>query len=176
MTCHRPVLSPRIRRDALIEWCRRPEFTHALTLAPNRRNITPVMLTKMFGAFCREVDRLMFGTKHVHRRPTWERFQAVAFPEMLEGNPHLHCVANFSRLHWQSRLDTGWEAELLPIWEGLTRKAGTLDLQEKWGAGWERYITKEAYRPGHDFLLAADFHNSDRVEDKQLQAVLATLK
>jgi len=176
MTCHRPVLSPRIRHDALIEWCRRPEFTHALTLAPNRRNITPVMLTKMFGAFCREVDRLMFGTKHVHRRPTWERFQAIAFPEMLEGNPHLHCVANFSRLHWQSRLDTGWEAELLPIWEGLTREAGTLDLQEKWGAGWERYITKEAYRPGHDFLLAADFHNSDRVEDKQLKAVLATLK
>ncbi|HXH51962.1 MAG TPA: hypothetical protein VNH53_00835 [Sphingomicrobium sp.] len=160
----------------MIEWCRRPEFTHALTLAPNRRNITPDMLAKMFGAFCREVDRLMFGTKHAHRRPTWERFQAIAFPEMLEGNPHLHCVANFSRLHWQSRLDRTWQQELPVIWHRLTRKAGDLDLQEKWGAGWERYITKEAYRPRHDFLLAADFHNIDRVEDKALKAIVATLK
>lgn len=176
MTFQRPVLSPRIRRQALIEWCRRPEFTHAFTLAPNRRNIKPDMLTKMFGAFGREVDRLMFGTKHVHRRHTWERFQAIAFPEMLEGNPHLRCVANFSRLHWQSRLDRPWQQELPAIWHRLTREAGDLDLQEKRGAGWERYITKEAYRPGHDFVLAADFHNIDRVEDKQLKAVLATLK
>lgn len=176
MTSQRPVLSPRIRRDALIEWCRRPEFTHALTLAPNRKNISIDLLTDMFGAFCREVDRLMFGTKHAHRRLTWERFQAIAFPEMLEGNPHLHCVANFSRLHWQSRLDKPWEVELPGIWEHLTRGAGSLDLHLKYGSVWERYITKEAYRPGHDFLLAADFHNTDRVEDKKLKAILETLR
>lgn len=176
MTYQRPVLSPRIRRDALIKWCRRPGFTHALTLVPNRRNISPELLGSMFGAFCREVDRLMLGTKHVHRRPTWERFEVIAFPEMLEGHPHLHCVANFSRLHWGPRLDKPWAAELPAIWKRLTRKAGTLDLQEKWGIHWERYITKEAYRPGHDFLLAADFHNVDRMEDKHLKAVLETLK
>lgn len=170
------VLSPRIRRDALIEWCGRPEFTHALTLAPNRRNITFDMLASMFGAFCLEVDRLMIGTKHVHRRPTWERFQAIAFPEMLEGNPHLHCVANFSRLHWQSRLDKAWEDALPGIWERVTREAGELDLQPKRGVHWERYITKEALRPGHDFLLAADFHNTDRLKDEKLEAVLVTLR
>lgn len=176
MSSYCPILSPRILRDAAIEWCRRPEFTHALTLAPNRKNISADLLSDMFGTFCREVDRLMFGTKHVHRRPTWERFQAIAFPEMLEGNPHLHCVANFSRLHWQSRLDKPWEVELPKIWERVTRGAGTLDLQEKWGLQWERYITKEALRPGHDFLLAADYHNTDRLKDKKLEAVLATLR
>src|SRR5437870_2856886 len=169
----RPILSPGIRQAALVEWCRRPEFTHALSLAPNRKNISLDLLIDVFGAFCLEVDRLMFGTKHVHRRPTWERFQAIAFPEMLEGNPHLHCVANFSRLHWQSRLDKPWEDELPGIWKGITREPGSLDLQEKWGTGWERYITKEVFRPGHDFLLAADFHSNERVEDKQLKAVLA---
>jgi len=177
MTSHgRSILSPRVRREALIEWCSRPEFTHALTLAPNRKNITLDMLTSMFGAFCLEIDRLMFGTKHVHRRPTWERFQAIAFPEMLEGNPHLHCVANFSRLHWQSRLDKDWEGALADLWERVTRGAGELDLQLKQGVGWERYITKESLRPGHDFLLAADFHNTDRLKDEKLEAVLATLK
>jgi hypothetical protein len=133
-------------------------------------------LTDLFGGFCLEIDRLMFGTKHVHRRPTWERFEAIAFSEMLEGNPHLHCVANFSRLHWQSRLDKPWEAELPGIWQRVTRGPGTLDLQLKWGLGWERYITKEAYRPGHDFMLAADFHNADRVEDKKLKTILETLR
>jgi len=176
MTAHRSTLSPKFRRDALIEWCGRPQFTHALTLAPNRPNITPALLTDMFKSFCIEVDRLMFGTNHVHRRPTWERLEAIAFPEMLEGNPHLHCVANFSRLHWQSRLDKEWESELPRIWKSITRGPGTLDMQEKHGSHWERYVTKEAYRQGHDFLLAADFHPNDRVEDKQLKAILATLR
>jgi hypothetical protein len=176
MTAQRSILSPKIRRDGLIEWCRDPKFTHALTLAPNRKNISPDLLADMFGAFCREVDRYMFGTIHVHRRPTWERFEAIAFPEMLEGNPHLHCVANFSRLHWQSRIDKPWQTNLPSIWARITREAGSFDLQEKWGVRWEGYITKEAYRQGHDFLLAADFHPNDRVEDKQLKAVLAALK
>lgn len=171
-----PTLLPRQRRDALMEWCRRPQFTHALSLAPNRKNISPDLLASMFGTFCREVDRLMLGTRNVHRRPTGERFEAIAFPEMLEGNPHLHCVANFSRLQWQTRIDCGWEAELPRIWQRLTRGAGQLDLQRKEGSGWERYITKEAYRPGHDFILTADFHNADRLRDHKLDAVLAILR
>lgn len=176
MTTSRPVLSPRIRRNALIAWCARPEFTHALTLAPNRKNISSELLTDLFGTFCCEVDRLMLGAIHVHRRPTCERFGAIAFPEMLEGNPHLHCVANFSRLHWQTRLDKAWETELPKIWGKVTRGPGTLDLQIKRGSHWERYITKEALRAGHDFILAADFHNADRLRDHKLEAVLAMLR
>jgi hypothetical protein len=176
MIVHRSPISAHVTRDACLEWCRRPSFTHAFTLAPNRKNITPDLLASMFGTFCREVDRLMLGKTHVHRRPTWERFEAIAFPEMLEGNPHLHGVANFSRLHWQSRLDKPWEQELPVIWNRVSRGAGSFDLQKKYGTRWERYITKELYRPGQDFLLAADFHNNDRVEDKPLKAVLAILK
>lgn len=176
MTAHWPTLSPRIRREALVEWCARPEFTHALSLAPNRKNISPELLLQMFGTFCREVDRFMLGGKHIHRRFTNERFHALAFPEMLDGNPHLHCVANFARTHWQHRLDKPWPDELPNIWRRVTRGSGQIFLREKDDAGWGRYITKEAYRPGHDFFLAADFHSLDRLNDRRLEAILASLK
>lgn len=170
-----PTASPMsrtIRRESLIEWMSRPEYTHALTLAPNRDNLSPHLLRSMLGAFCLEVDKFMLGVREVHRRYSWERLALIAMPEKLDTNPHLHCVANFSRTHWQHGLDKPWENELSPIWRRVTRGSGELVIEPNTGRRIAEYITKEALRHDHDYYLSQDFHPDRRIADPMLKNAL----
>jgi hypothetical protein len=165
-------MSRTIRREALIEWMSQPEYTHAITLAPNRENISLDMLRRLLGGFCCEIDKLMLGSREVHRRYSWERLALIAMPEKLDTNPHLHCVANFSRIHWQHRLDKPWETELPKIWRRVTRGSGELKIELNSGEQVARYITKEALRRDHDYFLSQDFHPDRRIADPQLKSAL----
>ena len=160
------------RREALIEWMSRPEYTHAITLAPNRENLTQEQLRRLLGAFCCEVDKFMLGVREVHRRYSWERLELIAMPEKLETNPHLHCVANFSRTHWHQNLDKPWAAALSPIWRRVTRGSGELQIELNSGRRVAQYITKEALRRDHDYFLSQDFHPDRRIADPQLKNAL----
>jgi hypothetical protein len=62
----------------------------------------------------------MLGTSNPGSRCSYERLNLVALPEELDSNPHLHCVANFTRAFWQHNLDKPWEEELAKIWERVT--------------------------------------------------------
>ena len=148
----------------------RPEFTHAITLAPNRENISADLLRRIFGRFCMEVDQFMIGVGEVRNRYSSERLQMIAMPEKLGINPHLHCVANFSRMFWQHRLDKPWETELLRIWKCCTYGAGEIFIGPNKGTGPAFYATKEAFRRGHDFFHSWDFHPDARLVDHRLMA------
>lgn len=166
------AMSRSTRREALIEWMSRPEYTHAITLAPNRENLTQEQLRRLLGAFCCEVDKFMLGVREVHRRYSWERLELIAMPEKLETNPHLHCVANFSRTHWHQNLDKPWAAALSPIWRRVTRGSGELQIELNSGRRVAQYITKEALRRDHDYFLSQDFHPDRRIADPQLKNAL----
>jgi hypothetical protein len=165
-------MSRTVRREALIEWMSRPEYTHAITLAPNRENLSLDLLRKLLGGFCYEIDKLMLGSREVHRRYSWERLALIAMPEKLDTNPHLHCVANFSRTHWHHQLDKPWEAALTPIWRRVTRGSGELKIELNNGRKVAQYITKEALRRDHDYFLSQDFHPDNRIADPQLKNAL----
>lgn len=161
-----------MRRQALVEWQSRPEFTHAITLTPNRENVSADLLKRMFGRFCIEVDQYMIGVREVRRRYSSERLNMIAMPEKLEVNPHLHGVANFSRCFWQHRLDKPWEAELPKIWKRCSHSAGEMLIEPNTGSGFAWYSTKEAFRRDHDFFHSWDFHSDTRLADRRLNAAL----
>jgi hypothetical protein len=172
---HPFALSPIVRREALVEWMSRPEYTHAITLMPNRGDISFDLLRRMFGRFCREVDQYMLGVRNVQMHYSVERLNMIMLPEKLDVNPHLHGVADFSRCFWQFRLDKPWEDELPAIWKGCTRSAGEMKIERRKGAGFGWYSTKEALRRDHDFCHSWDFHPNTRLADEQLKAVLESI-
>ena len=165
-------MSRTLRREGLVEWMNRPEYTHAITLTPNRPDITDAMLRSMLGRFCLETDQCMIGVRNVRMRYSYERLNLLAMPEKLGVNPHLHCVADFSRRFWQNRLDRPWEAELPKIWRRCTRGAGEMVIEPRHGEGFAWYSTKEALRRDHDFFHSWDFHSHARIVDEQLKATL----
>jgi hypothetical protein len=159
-------------RAEMIAWFSRPEFSHVITLAPNRKDITPELLRKMLGTFCGEVDKFMLRTRNPQSRYSHERLHLVAMPEKLDSNPHLHCVANFTRAFWQHNLDKPWEEELAKIWERVTRGAGSIVIDVNSSERIASYITKEMLRPDHDFYHSWDFHPAHRIVDENLKAAL----
>ncbi len=166
-------------RAETIEWLSRPEFSHAITLAPNRKDMVlnrkdmePELLRKMLGAFCCEVDKFMLRTSNPHSRYSCERLHLVAMPEKLDSNPHLHCVANFTRAFWQHNLDKPWEEELPKIWKRFRRGAGSIEIDVNSSERVASYITKEMLRPDHDFYHSWDFQPAHRIVDENLKATL----
>lgn len=163
-------------RSELAAWASAPRFTHAVTLNPNRKEVSLTHLRQMFGKFCLEVDRLKLGKQRVDRTPTWERFEAIAFAEHLETNAHLHAACNFDRRYWAGRqMDEEMEHRLVAIWNDITKGSGQIDIQPAYSAGWARYITKELHRDNPNFFLAADFHPEERVVDYTLDRALEAL-
>lgn len=154
--------SSRLMREEIIKWLSDPRFTHALTLNLNRADCTLRTAKALFGIFCRDVDRMMLGKKRVERVHTCQRLEAIAFPEHLETNLHLHIMANFARRYWSGHSITEeQEAELARIWRRVTKGSGTSEIKLTRDAGWARYATKEMHHPDHDYIHSADFH-SDR--------------
>src|SRR4051812_13212854 len=111
----------------------------------------------------------MLGVREGYRRYSWWRLAPIPLPGELVTNPHLHCVANFSRTHWQYGLDKPWENELSPIWERVTRGSGELVIEPNSGRRIAEYITKEALRHDHDYYLSQDFHPDRRIADPMLK-------
>jgi hypothetical protein len=161
----------RIRAET-IEWLSRREFSHAITLAPNRKDMEPELLRRMLGAFCCEVDKFMLDTRNPASRYSYERLRLVAMPEKLDSNPHLHCVANFTRAFWQHQLDKPWEEELPKIWKRVTRESGSIVIDVNSSERVASYITKEMLRPDHDFHFSWEFHPAHRIVDENLNAAL----
>ena len=176
MQSDRPfAMPPVLRRQALVGWMSRPEYTHAITLMPNREDISVDLLRRMFGRFCHEVDQYMLGVCNVQMRFSAERMNMIMLPEKLDLNPHLHGVADFSRCFWQFRLDKPWENELPAVWERCTRGAGEMKIEPLKDAGFGQYSTKEALRRDHDFFHSWDFHSNARLADEKLKAVLESI-
>lgn len=164
-------MSRHMRREGLIEWISRPEFTHVINLIPNR-DVSVDLLRRMFGAFCYGIDQFMFDAREVQRRYSSERFAMIAMPEKLDTSPHLHGVANFSATHWQHRLDRPWLEELPVIWSRVTRGAGEMLIEPNNGRRAAEYITKEGLRKEHEYFLSQDFHPDRRVTDPRLKHAL----
>ncbi|WP_219895079.1 hypothetical protein [Aquisediminimonas profunda] len=146
-----------VLRSASIDWIANLGCSHALTLNPNR-DVTEEKLKKMFRAFCLEVDRYCFGRKTVHKLAPDDRFLAFAFTEHLNSNPHIHAVCRLDG--WlPAALSLDDQAAFAACWKKITRGPGSLWFEGCFDtAGWIEYITKEFYRPDHQYILSTGFH------------------
>jgi hypothetical protein len=145
--------------------------THAVTLNPNEGDISIDLLKRRFALFCREVDRLRYGRNRVENIPSDERFQAIAFPEHLSSNAHLHIFADLGFRWMGRRLEEDFFNSLSERYNRLSRGRAQLHLRLAYDAeGWSDYITKELVRiksdplrKGTDFFWSADFHPLEKV-------------
>ncbi len=144
-------------RTALIDWITSLNATHSLTLNTDRE-LSLTRMKSIFGTFCHNVDRLIFDCENVKRMPSCQRFQAIAFPEHLETNAHLHVCADLSGLIPKFGTEDELNARLEKIWLKATRDAGSVHAVKITDRGAVRYAAKAANLHDPVFFLAAEFH------------------
>ena len=131
-------------------------YNHGLTLNTDRQ-LSLSRLKSIFGTFCHDLDRVILGTPEVRSYPRELRFNAIAFPEHLETNAHLHVHADLRGLSAR-RTDQQVTEIIYRIWRTATRGAGSVDVQKLQGNGFAWYATKDARGMDPTYLLSSDFH------------------
>jgi len=153
---HQP-LNARTIRSGLIEFMNSQSYTHALTLNSDRE-LSVTRIRSIFSTFCVSIVREMLGKQRVGAVSSDDRLNAIAFPEHLESNAHLHALADFScfigRGFDHNRLTT----LVYKTWRCSTHEAGSIDLGPIRSQGYPRYITKLACGRDPLYFLARDFH------------------
>lgn len=151
------LYSPRALGRAYVQFIANGGYTHALTLNMNRE-IALASLSRFFGAFCLEMDRENFGRKNVQGIASSERFSAIAFPEHLNSNIHLHASVRLKGWMSDDQL-TRAEQILLHHWKKVSRGSGTICLKPLTNeCGWPSYYIKEAARNGFTHLNSRYYH------------------
>lgn len=142
----------RQQRTAIVNWTADKRFSHALTLNTDRV-LTAAKIGSIFKTFCLEFDRRTQG-RNLKRMPQSARLSAIAFPENLSTNAHLHAFAD---LNLASEI-VGSQAAAVELarvcWMKATNGAGTFFCKPQPDSGWGRYCTK---RFTGTYYLSADF-------------------
>lgn len=142
----------REHRAAIVEWMTKGGFSHALTLNTERA-LSLARLEDIFSNFCHRYDKAVLG-RNLKRADKSNRLRAIAFPEKLSANAHLHAVADLG----PAIAILGSEEQAIQLaakcWREATRGSGSLWPEPEPDRGWNRYITK-CY--DGTLLLAADY-------------------
>lgn len=142
----------RQQRAAIVNWTTDDRISHALTLNTDRE-LSAQKLSEIFGCFCHLFDKAICG-RNLSRVASEARLYAIAFPENLATNAHLHAVADLS----SAITVVGTEAKCLRLaktcWLRATKKAGTFYSEAKPDRGWGGYCTK---RFTGTYFLSADY-------------------
>lgn len=144
-------------RRGLMRFVAKSDFTHALTLNADRE-LSVGRMRSVFSNLCMNVDRKIHGRQRVRGIPSSERFRAIAFPEHLESNAHLHVSADLRQLEQFFPFSFGLHTFLEETWLKATRGAGSFYMKPMTSEGWAWYLTKQARSPDPVYFLAADFH------------------
>lgn len=150
--------TPRQLREGLVEFIRASDYSHALTLNTDRELTLP-RLRSIFSNLCMNVDRRIHDRQRMSLIPPSMRFKAIAFPEHLNTNAHLHVSADLRPLESKFPLGIGLLSFLEDAWLKATRGAGSVHMQPITSDTWAWYQTKEAQTSDPTYFLAADFHS-----------------
>ena len=149
--------SPSMLKSALCAWITEQEFTHAVTLNTDRE-LSAGRISSIFSTFCHKIDRAVLG-RNAQSILSENRFRAIAFPENLQTNAHLHVVADLGAFHALCDDRPGSLNESIRrIWLQSTRGAGSIDIQEPRGTGWSTYMSKGFTRLDSLYFLSSQYH------------------
>jgi hypothetical protein len=146
----------RIRRE-LQAWCQQLDLPHAITLNADR----PLSLSRLrhiFALFCLKCDRVVHDRKNVQSLSAADRMHAIAFPEHLDTNAHLHGLADLRSFYARFPSTAAAKAYLNCLWRQSTRGAGSVAIDPVSSAGWPRYLTKAVTTPDAPYFHSAEFH------------------
>ncbi|WP_298190564.1 hypothetical protein [Novosphingobium sp.] len=144
-------------RKGMLELISQQPYTHSVTLNADRE-LTAKNLRSIFGTFCARIDRKIWGHQRVRSVPSADRFQAIAFPEHLSTNAHLHCLADLSSLRNVCGTKTRMERTIRDYWLQSNRGAGSVDVQLLYSDGFGEYAMKDADMSDPVYFLSCDFH------------------
>ena len=147
-----------ILRVAMIKWASSAQFSHAITLNINQRDASLLRAKRLLSDLFLDLDRFVIGRRRVLNVPSRQRFNAIAFPEHVETNLHFHLAADLRPDYLKGLSEQIVCAKIKGIWTEVTQGSGTALITPARDWGWARYMTKEMYRPEHEYFLAADFH------------------
>lgn len=147
---------PNLRRG-LTAFISEQDYTHAITLNAERA-LSLRRLESIFSTFCITLDRTICGKQRVTRIPSRDRFRAIAFPEHLETNAHLHVAADLRPLKRYCGSNIRMRQALHFAWMRATHGAGSVDLQPITSSGWANYMVKDVQWNDPIYFLASDFH------------------
>lgn len=133
------------------------QLPHALTLNTDRQ-LSPSQMGKIFSTFCLNVDRTIHDRKNVHKIPSRDRFRAIALPEHLESNGHLHVAADLAPFFARFPTREAAVPWLTHLWRCASRDTGSVHFVSVRDCGWGEYMTKAISGPDPTYFLSIDFH------------------
>lgn len=145
-------------REGILDWLPSLDLPHALTLNTDRA-LSLTRLGSIFSQACLEIDRVTHGRKNVQSLPSHERFLAIAFPEHLETNAHLHALCNLSSYMNRFPGQSAAVDYLEHAWRRSTRGAGSIHLEDVRSPGFARYALKGVLTADSPYFLSSDFHS-----------------
>jgi hypothetical protein len=157
MRMHRHPYHPRAIRAGLLELIDSQPYTHCITLNSDRE-LSRLRMQSIFGTFCAKMDRRIHRRQRLENVPRSIRLNAIAFPEHLTTNAHLHALADFSSLQSQGVDESGLHNAVRECWLQSNRGAGSVDVQRRYSDGFASYAAKDAFSSDPVYFLAADFH------------------
>lgn len=147
---------PRRLHRALCQWMEHDSYSHAVTLNTDRE-MSLARIESVFSTFCKLFDKAVLGLRNVRPVPATHRLHAIAFPEHLDTNAHLHCLMDLTFA--KSRMSDQEVRDLIrSAWLKSSKGAGSVCIDERTGPGFERYASKHFLKTGGDFFLSSDFH------------------
>lgn len=151
------ALACRTIREGIFELIASQPFTHCITLNSDRELSLP-RLRGIFGTFCVKIDRQIHVRDHVRNLPIGDRLNAIAFPEHLATNAHLHVLANLAPLEARHPQPQALTECIRRCWLQSSRGAGSVYLDERRSSGFDRYAAKEANGSDPIYFLSSDYH------------------
>lgn len=119
------ALACRTIREGIFELIASQPFTHCITLNSDRELSLP-RLRGIFGTFCVKIDRQIHVRDHVRNLPIGDRLNAIAFPEHLATNAHLHVLANLAPLEARHPQPQALTECIRRCWLQSSRGAGSV--------------------------------------------------
>lgn len=153
---HYSPYTRRTIRSGIQELIEGQPYTHAVTLNADRE-LGPRRIRTIFGTFCHKLDREILACQNARQFPQEQRFNAIAFPENLGTNAHLHVHADLRRAA-EGRTDQQLFDLIRRCWLQSTRGSGSVDIQQLFGDGWAAYCTKKFSSNDPVYFLSSDFH------------------
>jgi hypothetical protein len=140
----------------LCQWIEHDDYTHAVTLNADRE-MSIARIESVFSTFCKRFDQAVLGLRNVLPVPASHRLRAVAFPEHLSTNAHLHCLMDLALA--TSRLSDAEVSKLVrSAWLKSNRGAGSVCIDQLTRPGFEVYASKGFLSTGGVYFFASDFH------------------
>jgi hypothetical protein len=104
------------------------------------------------------MDREIAGRQRVTRLTRDQRLLAIAIPEHLETNAHLHCAIDLTNFYAKFASPVIAERRLNELWQKASRSASPPHVTAITSGYWGNYMAKKSDKFDPSYFISTDFH------------------